>query len=377
MTLRLPGVPLRLALLAVLTVFAVASCKGPQLPPAIAAAQALERGGEHDEQALAAWRTLGSACPSRAAAASVTGSARPPLSRPEKDCGLAAVRQAELLERLGRWPEALAAWRSVSERTRGASDRARALARAAELLEQRLAQPEPALALAWRCVEELPDEVGADDALALLVRRERGRDPAALRARLDELATRLAADDIADNLFAAAADLSRHELADPAGALARLDALITRYPRSGLRDDAIYQAALLLRDRGVPRAALERLRLLTTHRRRALITGSYNAILLDDAQLLVGRIQLDDLHDPEAAARAFLTLADDYKDSPLRDDALLELARARLAAHEPPTDEDRRAACAALTRLMLQFPDGNRVRDAEREQDRLRCGDKQ
>src|SRR2546429_589135 len=78
-----------------------------------------------------------------------------------------------------------------------------------------------------------------------------------------------------------------------AGAVRGGAALAAGYRRSSLRDDALWRAAHLLREHGDAAGALARLRLLLATRRRALITGSYNSEWLDDAQLLVGRIQLD------------------------------------------------------------------------------------
>jgi len=51
----------------------------------------------------------------------------------------------------------------------------------------------------------------------------------------------------------------------------------------------------------------------------------------------------------------------------LRDDALYDLARARRQQH------DDAAACRALTRLVTQFPDGNRVRAARALMQELAC----
>ncbi len=81
----------------------------------------------------------------------------------------------------------------------------------------------------------------------------------------------------------------------------------------------------------------------------------------------MGRIYLDDVHDPERASAAFALLADDYPESVLRDDALFELARARLAAH------DHDGACRALARLLRQFPDGNMARTARARAQELAC----
>jgi outer membrane protein assembly factor BamD (BamD/ComL family) len=159
--------------------------------------------------------------------------------------------------------------------------------------------------------------------------------------------------------------MSRHEQRDQAVAI--FDELADAYPHSSLRDDGLWRAAELLRKSGDFDGALRRLRRITSTKRRALITGSYNYLQLDDAQLEIGRIYLDDLHDPKSAAKAFETLADDYPDSTLRDDALYDLARARRE------QRDDAAACRALARLIKQFPDGNRVRAARAMMQELAC----
>lgn len=336
----------------------VLACSGAPLPSDLERAQRLER--DHaDEDALAAWRTIRERCPR-------------PDARPHDDCGLAAMREAQLLEQLGRDREAEAAWEALPSRSGESERAARGLVRAAELNLEKLHDPERASALAWRCVEEWPDEVAADDALGLALRVDGARDPRATLARLDTLARRFTKEDIADNLLVAAAALAA-SLGDPEGAVRRYDELDRRFPRSALLDDANYKAAEILRARGDAAGAIARLDRILRTKRKALIVGSYNAMLLDDAQLLTGRIQLDDLHDVPAALASFHRLVENYPDSNLRDDALLEIARAHLAAHTPPTDADRAAACAALARLVKQFPDGNRVRAARAQQAALGC----
>jgi TolA-binding protein len=162
------------------------------------------------------------------------------------------------------------------------------------------------------------------------------------------------------------AELEESTRGDPNGAIAIYDRLVERYPHSGLRDDALFRSALILRKAGDARGALKHLQQILDSRRDALITGSYNSLYLDDAELLYGQICLDDLHDPARAADAFQTLAD-FPDSVLRDDALFELSRAEV------TREDVKAACRALERLVKKFPNGNRVRAARERLGELRC----
>jgi hypothetical protein len=329
------------------------SCSGAPLPSDFKTAQEREAARD-DAGALAAYRSIREECE------------RTGRRRRLDDCATAAVREAEMLERLERWPEAYGAWLAVprlsvpQEGTTGRqlSERkvARALGRAAALAHHRLHDDRAALELAWRVVEQFPDEVPADDALELAIQIERAHDPSRLQERLTQLWERDRTLDLGDNLLYA-----RAKLAD---SVQLYDQLAELYPHSGLRDDSLWRAAEILRQQGDFRGALRRLqKILDTHK-DALITGSYNSLLLDDAQLLVGRIWLDDLHQPEPAAMAFANLADDFKDSVLRDDALYELARAKLARHAPSSDADKSDACAALRRLFREYPNGNMVRRA-------------
>jgi hypothetical protein len=337
----------------------VAGCSGVPLPADLGEAQRQE--SAHDAAgALEAYRAVRGECEQ-------TG-----RMRPHDDCALAAVREAELLERQGRWAEAREAWLRVPPLSTDARKQARALERAASLSHSYLSDPERARALAWTVVERYPDEVPADDALALAVRLDQARDPAALARRLDALWPQLQKREVGDNLLFARAELTAR-LGDPSEAVAAYDLLADTYLHSGLRDDSLWRAAALARRQRDFTGALRRLqRILDTHK-DALITGSYNSLVLDDAELLTGRIYLDDLHDPERALVAFQNLVDDFPDSTLRDDGLYELARACLARHAPPTSDDRARACAALARLERQFPDGNRVRAARALQAELSC----
>jgi tetratricopeptide (TPR) repeat protein len=286
--------------------------------------------------------------------------------RPHDDCALAIVREAQLDEKHHRFAEAVANYRAAAERAQEPRKAARALARAALITADELRDDDAAERLAWRTVEKWPDEMGADDALALAVRIGKKRDPAALARKLDALWPRVAKLDLGDNVLWERAELSRIA-GDAAGAIHFYDELAKNYLRSSLRDDAIWQAAHLLRDAGDTKRALAHLQIILDSRRDALITGSYNSIWLDDAQLLKGQILLDDLHENARAAEAFALLADDYPESVLKDDALVELARADVALGKPAD------ACAALERLFKKYPDSNRLRQGRALYEELAC----
>jgi tetratricopeptide (TPR) repeat protein len=332
------------------------ACSGAPLPSDFKRAEEREAARD-DAGALGAYHAIREECE------------RTGKRRPLDDCATAAVREAEVLERLERWPEAYRAWLAVPALSAPQSGttgkelaerkQARALGRAAEVAHFHLHDDDAALALAWRVVAQFPDEVPADDALKLAIDLERRKNPAGLQRKLTELWEQHKKLDIGDNLLFARAQLAE--------SVELYDELATMYPHSGLRDDSLWRAAEILRKDGDFRGALLRLqKILDTHK-DALITGSYNSLLLDDAQLLVGRIWLDDLHQPQQAAMAFQNLADDFKDSVLRDDALYDLARAKQALH------DDKAACSALSRLFKEYPNGNMVRRARELASTIGC----
>jgi tetratricopeptide (TPR) repeat protein len=328
----------------------VAGCSGAPLPADFARAQSME--STDPERARMLYEALDIRCRGE--------------RLPHDDCALAAVRLAELHQAGGRFREAEAVWRRAAEVTTQPRTAARALYRSAELLHGELSDDAAAAERAWHLVETYPEEIAADDALKLAIRLDEPRDWSGVAARLARLYPRLYKFDIGDNLlYERGMILSRHDRAPDA--IAIFDQLADSYAHSSLRDDGLWRAAELLRDSGDFEGALRRLRRILSSRKDALITGSYNYLQLDDAQLLVGRIYLDDLHDPKHAAEAFELLADDYPESRLRDDALYDLARARREQKDP------RAACRALARLVKQFPDGNRVRAARAMQAELGC----
>ena len=335
---------------AALVALVAAGCSGAPLPADFSRAQSLE--STDPARARALYDALDTRCKSER------------LSH--DDCALVAVRVAELDEAAARWSDAERAWLHAADVTKQPRTAARALHRAADVAHVELHDDSAAAALAWRTVESYPDELAAGDALALAVRIDEARDWQALATRLAALYPRVVKFDIGDNvLFERGMLLSRHDRATEA--IAIFDELADAYPHSSLRDDGLWRSAELLRASGDFDGALRRLRRILASRKDALITGSYNYLQLDDAQLLVGRIYLDDLHDPARAAEAFALLADDYPESVLRDDALYDLARAKREQRDVP------AACRALARLIKQFPDGNRVRAARALMQELAC----
>ena len=146
-------------------------------------------------------------------------------------------------------------------------------------------------------------------------------------------------------------DLHEHELANEGAARGFYDRIPVDYPKSGLRDDARWHAARLSKVLGDPQGAVDRLRALVATREVAFGAGSYFSVWLDDAQLELGRVLRDGLHDLPAAIAAFEKLPKHYPASILRDDALFELA----ATHHKAGDGAK--ACAAMATLAAKSPD--------------------
>jgi hypothetical protein len=278
------------------------------------------------------------------------GSLQPPR-RAKAACADALLGEGELLERAGR--EQAAIDHSLALPSRAPDDpttAATALYRAGELL-LRAARTKDAWTALWRIITDHPDEPAAADAIRALLADGRRRDPRALAEEVGKLLTPLAGTAVADNLLWSLADLDEHELANLPAARALYDQIPVDYPQSGLRDDARWHAARLSRALGDPAGAATRLRALLATREVALGAGSYFSIWLDDAQLELGRILRDDLHDATGAATAFRRLSQDYPASILKDDALYELAVTLDRAG------DRPRACAAVAKLARDAPE--------------------
>jgi len=274
-----------------------------------------------------------------------------PARRAKAACGEALLGEAEVLEHAGRLQPAIDVYLAIPARAADDPGTASTAVYRAGTLLLHDHQTAPAWTQLWRVVTEFPDEPMASDALRTLVTDGRGRDPRALADEIGALLTPLAETEVADNLLWELADLSEHELANPEAARALYDRIPVDTPASGLRDDARWHAARISRLLHDPPGAVTRLRALLATREVAFGAGSYFSIWLDDAQLALGVVLRDDLHDLPGAAMAFRQLPKDYPASILRDDALYELA-VTLAQ-----SGDHAGACAAVAKLTKDFAD--------------------
>ena len=325
-----------------LAVIALAACSASAPLPELITAE--HRVDAHDwDGAIAAFRQAQTTCQTLK-----------PARRAKAACSEALLGEADTVEEAGRPDDAIAVYLAIPPRAPDDATAATATYRAGKLLLRAHRDVEAWTAL-WKVVTDWPDEPTAADALQMLVEDGRKRDARALADQLAKLVTPLARTKVADNLLWWSADLDEHELAQPEAARTLYDRIPVDYPESGLRDDARWRGANLSRTLGDPRGAVTRLRGLLATREVSWFGGSYFSVWLDDAQLLLGQILRDDLHDNAGAIAAFKKLPKDYPASVLRDDALYELAVTYTAMG------DHTAACKAVRDLVKLEPDSKYV----------------
>lgn len=326
----------------------VAACSAPATLSELTTAERRADSGDTDG-AIAAYHEAQHTC-----------SGLTPARRARAACADALLGEGEVLEKAGRTAQAIAVYARIPARVPddGATC-ATALYRAGEL-QLRGGDATAAWTSLWRVVTDWPDEGPAADALRRLLDDGRARDARALAEQMQRVLGAMPRSGVADNLVWSLADLTEHELANPAAARALYDRIPREFPHSGLRDDARWHGARISRAIGDSAGAVTRLRGLLATREVAFGTGSYFSIWLDDAQLELGRVLRDDLHDLPGAIAAFQRLPEDYPASILADDALFELAVTQKAAGHPEK------ACAAIEKLVARAPESKyRARRAE------------
>jgi tetratricopeptide (TPR) repeat protein len=336
-------------------VVAVGACSAPAtLPELVQAEHASDRGDV--EGALRAYRDAQTGCKRLS-----------PARRQRQACSEALLGEAEVLERARRTDEAIKTYLAIPAKA-GDDEMTAATAtyRAGGLLLDAKHDVEAWTAL-WKVVTDYPDEPLAGDALEKLVDDGRRRDARAVADQLGKLLTPLAETQVGDNLVWSLADLTEKELANKQAARALYDRIPADYPSSGFRDDARWHAARLSRELGDSPGAAQRLRALLATREVAVGAGSYFSIWLDDAQLLLGQLLRDDLHDLPGAIAAFRKLPKDYPASILRDDALFELATTYAKAG------NAKEACRAIADLRKQSPESKYIEQASALGAELKC----
>ena len=335
------------------------ACAAPRPLPDLAEAERLHRAGD-DDGALIAYRRAQESCQRE----------RDPLRR-RAACAEAYSGRAELLVDLGRIEQAIEAFDQAAGAlaAESPSAAARATLRSGQLRLDR-GDEVAAYQRLWAVVTTWPETAFAGDALKVLLRDGRTRNPDQLYQVLAQLNARIGSSEIGDNLEWAMADLAEHEKEDPGLARRHLDRLVASHPKSGLVDDARWHGARLSRALGDPAGAAERLRaLLATREVSWGGAGSYFSVWLDNAQLELGRVLRDELHQPAEALAAFEQLPGDYPASILVDDALWE----RAVTLERMGQGKR--ACAVLAELHQKHPDSRwELEEAPKKRAALACG---
>ena len=333
------------------------ACAAPRPLPDLAEAERLHRAGD-DDGALVAYRRAQESCKRE----------RDALRR-RAACSEAHNGHAELLVDLGRIEQAIEAFDLAARvlATESSAAAARATLRSGQLRLDR-GDDVAAYQRLWAVVTNWPDEAFAADALNVLLRDGRARDPDQLYQVLAQLDARIGSSEIGDNLEWAMADLAEHEKEDLALARRHLDRLIATHPKSGMVDDARWHGARLSRALGDPSGAAERLRALLATREVSWGAGSYFSVWLDDGQLELGRVLRDDLEKPADALAAFERLPRDYPASVYIDDALWERAVTLESMGQ------QASACAVLAELHQKHPDSRwELEEAPKKRAALAC----
>ncbi len=315
------------------------ACSAPAQIRELRNAENNERAGRNEE-ALTDYRSAQERC----------NSIDSPRMR-RQSCAAAHLQYAELLVTMNRKREAIEAYHHAEEELANNRSAAAQACYAAALLYADLGDTKKSYEYYWKTVTNYSNEGFAADAMKRIVQDGRRRAPRELRRELQQLSGSLANTQISDNILEALAQLEEQEFSSPRTALHYYDMLVRAHPESGFFDDALWHGARLARSLGDGEGAAKRLRKLLRTRVVALGAGSYFSVWLDNAQLELGIVLRDDLHDYDAAIKAFETLPSDYPASLLRDDALFERAVTKVKAGR---NED---ACKDLLKLKNTYPD--------------------
>ncbi len=269
-------------------------------------------------------------------------------------------RLAVLLEREGRWREAVRAYELLWNEGERDEISGHAVFRAAQVMYAHLGAPEEGLRLWEGLLKALPEVVAADRALQAILAHWEGQGDTQMALRvIDRLYRSLRETRIGDNLLFSRAAISRRR-GEGSVAIVAYERLLERYPTSGLRDDARWLMAEIHREAGRHEAALIQLKLLAEDREVSWQLGSYDSELTDDARFRRGVIYLDDLRDPTGAEVEFARFVREFPESLLRDDARWNIVQARLRRG------DGAAAARGCEALVREEPRSRWVDDCHR-----------
>lgn len=271
------------------------------------------------------------------------------------------VRETIALTNLGRYEEAVVILEEVGNRRPVSRRTSRAIFEAALLRLDHLNQREQAIAGFERVMRETPDDgLGTRALYYILKDYEERADTVGALAFCDRLYADLGDSTLGDDLLRSKSNLLLLD-GDRAGARAALEILIQRYPYPyGQRwDDALMALAEMDVEDGEPARAVERLEFLVNRNEETNLVGSYTLPSMPRAQLRIGEIYRDELHDLEHASQAFENLEDRFPRSALRDDALYQAGAMWLDANET------RKGCRILRHLLDDYEVGHPRRLAQ------------
>jgi len=278
------------------------------------------------------------------------------------DLDEALFRETRALVQLERYDEAVAILDEVGNRRPVSRRTSRALFDASLIRLDHLNQREQALAGFERVMRETPDDgLGTRSLYYILRDYEQQNDPAGAVAFCTRLQADLGSTTLGDDLLREKANF-HILLGDRASARVALEEIVHRYPYPyGQRwDDAITTLAEMDVEDGEPESAVERLTLLVRHNEQTNLIGTYSLPSMSAAQMRIGQIYRDEIHDYEKAEDAFEDLQRKFPRSTLRDDALFEAGAMWLDVGNNP-----RRGCRILRRVVDDFEVGGARRRAE------------
>lgn len=210
-------------------------------------------------------------------------------------------RAALMLEKMGRYDEAISAYREIWSNPYSVYDDypARALNRTARIVEREFGDVSEAESIYWAVIRTYPDSTTADDALFALARLYDGK-PRAFIDRIVEIYPELIETEIADNLVWEASLRLDEELDDCPAAMELYDLLITRFQRSGFSDNALWNTGACLRRMGRIDDEYELLRDAVGAREMSILIGDYNYAFYHPAYMRLAEIE-EERGDIEAA----------------------------------------------------------------------------
>lgn len=223
-----------------------------------------------------------------------------------------AFRRAEILRKKGERNAALEAYQIIWSADRVDTWGARASLNHARLMLE--GSREQGIEGLTRTILGYPNEAGADDALADLVRLHEG-DPTALDALLAELTPKLDGTYLAGNVRFARAQNLDQGLQDIDAAALLYREIWVDHREDAISDDALWEMTQLFRRVQAWPQAVINLRVFADNTESSWFVGSYDSQWVNDAVFDLGWIHLVYLDDYDAALTWFDRFAADYEDS--------------------------------------------------------------